>query len=437
MNADPLPHDPTSSEPLASAAPGRKELSIRLFGVGNAGGNVLRHLLVTPLPGVQCLCVNTDAHPSPPPAGCQTLVLQDKVLRALGTGGDPDRGQALAEDHYPRIQELCQGADIVFVVAGLGGGAGSGISPVIARAAKEAGALVLAFVMLPFACEGRRRAAIARTALDHLRESADGIVTLPNQRVFQWIDENVTVRDTFRTINDFVADGLRGFWRLIVQPGLIEIRFPDLAALLRDRHSDSVFAVAEAFGPTRSREAADKLLSHPMLENGRVLREAEAVLVSLTGGPDLTMAEVNRIMQSVQEHCAGATLLVGAGVDDTFQDRLAVTLIAAHKADLAEPQPRAQTAEQLDTQLLSSTPSVRPSSRLLPPPPTLAPDQVKSLLESRPPGGARKRPGARFLQTQLPLEIVSKGRFDKSEPTIHKGEDLDVPTYIRRGVSLN
>jgi cell division protein FtsZ len=184
----------------------------------------------------------------------------------------------------------------------------------------------------------------------------------------------------------------------------------------------------------------DKLLAHPMLDGGHVLGESEAVLLSLIGGPDLTMAEVNRVMEQVNRQCEHAQVIMGAAIDEAFSERLAVTLIAARKnpePPSEEPASGAGT-EELAQQLLPCSTTARPGSRFVPPAPPLASDQVQQLLARQSRGGARQRKSqARSRQTQLPLEIVSKGRFDKSEPTIHKGEDLDVPTYIRRGVALN
>jgi len=248
------------------------------------------------------------------------------------------------------------------------------------------------------------------------------------------------VLETFKITNQLLADGVRGLWRLLTHKGLIEIHFPDLAALLRDRHAESAFAVAEAMGPTRSREVMDKLLAHPMLDGGQMLGESEAVLVSLIGGPDLTMAEVNRVMEQVNRQCEHAQVIMGAAIDESFAERLAVALIAAR----SNPEPEAgETAvagsgEELGQQLLPRSTTARPGSRFVPPAPALPPEQVQQLLTRQTRAGSRPRKStARLRQTQLPLEIVSKGRFDKSEPTIHKGEDLDVPTYIRRGVALN
>ena len=194
-------------------------------------------------------------------------------------------------------------------------------------------------------------------------------------------------------------------------------------------------------GPTRSREVMDKLLAHPMLDGGEMLGGSDAVLVSLLGGPDLTMAEVNRVMEQLNRQCEPAQVIMGAAIDESFHERLTVTLIAARKS--AEPdtggEPRAAgSSTDLTVELLPGSTTPRPGSRFVPPAPTLPPDQVQQLLANQGRGASRSRKSApKMRQGQLPLEIVSRGRFDKSEPTIHKGEDLDVPTYIRRGVALN
>jgi cell division protein FtsZ len=296
-------------------------------------------------------------------------------------------------------------------------------------------------VTTPFVCEGGRRQRLAQHGLAELKAAADGVISLPNQKVFKMIDENTSVLETFKITSDLLAAGVRGIWRLLMRKGLIDIHFADLSALLRDRHGESCFAVAEAMGPTRSREVMDKLLAHPMLDGGQMLAESEAVLVSLIGGPDLTMAEVNRVMEQVNRHCEHAQVIMGAAIDDTFNERLAVTLISACKGP--ETEPAGETgptgcSEDLGAQLLPRSTKSRRGSRFVPPAPSLPPEQVQQLLAGQGRGGSRSRKSASAMrQGQLPLEIISKGRFDKSEPTIHKGEDLDVPTYIRRGVALN
>ena len=417
-----------------------KSFSVKVVGVGGAGINVMELMLKSAPPGVGFVAVSTDARSLAASSASVKVLLETQLLRGLGTGGDPDRGSALAEEQLPKLKSLCEGADVVFILAGLGGGAGTGISPVLARAAKEAGALVLGFVTTPFTCEGSRRQRLAQQGLAELKSSADGVICLPNQKVLKMIDENTSVLETFKITNELLADGVRGIWRLLMYKGLIEIHFPDLAGLIRDRHTESAFAVAEAMGPTRSRDVMDKLLAHPMLDGGQMLGESDAVLVSLIGGPDLTMAEVNRVMEQVTRQCEHAQVIMGAAIDDAFTERLAVALIAARSnpGPEAEETASAGSAEEFSQQLLPHSTTTRPGSRFVPPAPELGSDQGQQLLARQGRGGSRQRKNtSRLRQTQLPLEIVSKGRFDKSEPTIHKGEDLDVPTYIRRGVALN
>jgi len=431
----------TDAQNDAAVASPRKNVSVKVFGVGGPGINVMELMLKEGPPGVGFVAVNTDAQSLAASSASERLHLEAQLLRGLGTGGDPDRGRALAEEHLPQLKSLCEGSDVVFILAGLGGGAGTGISPVLARAAKESGALVLGFVTTPFELEGGRRQRLAQHGLAELKSAADGVICLPNQKVFKMIDENTSLLETFKITNQFLADGVRGVWRLLLHKGLIEIHYADLAALLRDRHAESSFAVAEAMGPTRSREVMDKLLAHPMLDGGQMLSESEAVLVSMVGGPDLTMAEVNRVMEQVNRQCEHAQVIMGAAIDETLNERLAVTLIAACKSaeqETAGNTGAAGSSDELAAQLLPRSTKARPGSRFVAPAPALPPDQVQQLLARQGRGGSRPRKSSSTMrQGQLPLEIVSKGRFDKGEPTIHKGEDLDVPTYIRRGVALN
>lgn len=429
-----------ATTPTAKPVEGpKKKLNIKLFAIGNTGLNVMEHVVAGDTSGLGLAAVNTDAESLAACPASETLHLETRPLRGLGTGGDPERGRELAEEYLPKLKALCEGVDVAFIVAGLGGGAGTGIAPVLARAARESGALVLAFVTTPFACECTPRQRLAQHGLAALRDTADGVICLPNEKIIKLTDEGTRVVETFKLSDELLADAVRGIWNLLTRPGLIEIHFEDLCALIRDCHSESAFAVAEAMGATRSRDVLDKLLAHPMLDGGEALEECDAALVSLMGGPDLTMAELNRVMEQIREKCGHGQVIMGAAIDEAFRDRLAVTLIAARKSpERSESGIRGTTdGEELAEQLLQDTP--KPGSRFVPPPPPMSLDTLEQLM-GRPgtasAARARKRV-TKMLQTQLPLEIVSKGRFDKSEPTIYNGEDLDVPTYIRRGVALN
>jgi cell division protein FtsZ len=415
----------TKSQTPAAGLESAAAPAVKIIGIGSAGVAMLDAFNGQDFAGAGLVAINTEASSLAASSATVKIQLETRLLRGLGTGGDPERGRAIAEEQFATLKTACEGADVVFVVTGLGGGAGSGISPVVARAAKETGALVLAFVTLPFLCEGNRRQQQAQSGLDQLKAVADGVICLPCQKTFKLIDENTSVLDTFRITDCLLMESVRGVWRLLTRPGLIRIHFDDLCALVRDRHSESVFASVEAAGPARAREIAEKLIAHPLLDEGRALAEAGAVLVSLMGGRELTMAEVNRVMEQITRQCERAQIIMGAGVDETLKGRLSVTVIAAKLTVAA--------ATELPDATGSDGAAVR-SRYTTPASPAL---EQREHLVARHTGGRPRRAGPKLRQTQLPLAIISKGRFDKSEPTLHKGEDLDLPTYVRRGVALN
>jgi cell division protein FtsZ len=409
--------------------------TIKIFGVGGAGVNLLEALNGEDFAGASFVAINTDASSLASSFATVKIHLETKLMRGLGTGGDPERGRAIAEEQFSTLKTACEGANAIFILAGLGGGAGSGISPVLARAAKETGALVLAFVTLPFLCEGNRRQQQAKQSLDQLKSVVDGVICLPSQKAFKLIDENTSVLDTFHITGGLLVEGVRGLWQLLTRPGLIQIHFDDLCGLVRDRHFESSFASIEAVGVSRSREVVEKLLAHPLLDEGRVLAESDVVLVSLMGGKDLTMAEVNRVMEQINRQCEHAQIIMGAAIDATLNNRLCVTVIAAKRNSPTSVElPNAATSDDLVEQPVSRGAVARTATRCVSSS-SLTLEQREQLLTKN--GGRARKMNPKMRQAQLPLAIVSKGRFDKSEPTIHKGEDLDIPTYIRRGVALN
>lgn len=402
---------------------------IKIIGIGGAGVILADAMNSGEFAGADFAVIDTDGQSLAASTATVKIHLETRMLRGLGTGGDPDRGRALAEEQFPVLKSACEGADVVFIVAGLGGGAGSGVSPVLARAARETGAIVFAFVTLPFAAEFGRREQQARQGLEQLKSASDGVICLPNQKTFKLIDENTPILETFRITGGLLIEGVRGVWQLLMRPGLIQIHFEDLCALVRDRHSESAFAFVEASGPARSREAVEKLLAHPLLDDGRALAEADAVLVSVTGGKDLTMAEVGRVTEQIGRHCDRAQIIMGAAIDAEMKNSLSVTLIAAKNSVPKIEKPVAPDGPAgVDLGFSRRRSADAPAA----PPLTLEQREHLTARHTR-----ARRDKSKMLQTQLPLAIVSKGRFDKSEPTIHKGEDLDIPTYIRKGVPLN
>jgi cell division protein FtsZ len=375
------------------------------------------------------------------------IQLGTRLTRGLGAGGDPELGRAAAEEAIERVREVCQGAEMVFVLTGMGGGTGTGGAPVVARVARETGALVMGLATLPFACEGSRRQRQARRGIEEFKAASDAVLALPNQRVLSLIDENTSLLDTFGFIEALLAEGVRGLWRLVGRPGLINVDFADLREMMRDRHAESFFAYAETEGEARSRDIVERLTLNPLLENGSLLRTTGAALVSVVAGPSLTMAEVNRVTDLLRRECEGADLLLGATVDPALGERLSLTFIGVQRnpnradedfsaAEAGAPAEGASTsveAESLETDFFNRKPPARRArSRFIAPPPELSPEEYQKAVRGR-----RGRGRPRMQQAMLPLEVVSKGRFEKSEPTVHHGEDLDIPTFVRRGVVFN
>ncbi len=435
-NNDEIP--PAAAENSLPQLPSAR--TIKIFGVGGAGIILGDALNRGEFSGADFGAIDTEGGSLAASSAAVKIHLETKLLRGMGTGGDPERGHALAEEQFPTLKAACEGAEMIFIVVGLGGGAGSGVSPVLARAAREAGALALAFVTLPFVCEGNRRQQQALQSLEQLKQVADGVICLPNQKAFKLIDENTSVLDTFRITGSLLMEGVRGVWQLLTRPGLIQIHFDDLCALVRDRHSESAFAFVEGAGPARSREVIEKLLAHPLLDEGRALAGANAVMVSLTGGKDLTMAEVNRVMEKINRHCEGAQVIMGAALDPGMANRMSIAVIVAKDppgrnaapAPAGNPQGQNGPCDSAEEGAENPADNSRFDRR---PPSSSLPVHPREPAISR--HGRVRRDKSKMLQIQLPLAIVSKGRFDKSEPTIHQGEDLDIPTYIRRGVPLN
>jgi cell division protein FtsZ len=413
----------------------RKKITIKVCGLGGAGCNAVQFISHADFGGIELFAVNTDAQALAALPLANKLVLGRKGMRGLGAGGDPELGRSAAEEEVETLRGLCAGADILFILAGMGGGTGTGASPVVARVARESGALVLAVVTLPFDFEGLRRQRQAAAGLELLKAAADAVICLPNQKLFQLLDENTSVLEAFTISNGLLAEGLRGIWRMLAQTGLINVDFADLCAVARGRHAASSFATAETSGEKRAEQLMEKLLAHPLLDGGQVLNQSDALLVSIVGGPDLTMNEVNKLMGALNRRCENAHIMFGAAIDQAFTGRMSLTLIASRSRD-GQPDASASSS-QSETFGGTRPPPAGELVETAPMPSRFAAsaEERKEPISSRQSSASRKK--ASRLQKELPLEIAFKGRFEKSEPTIRRGQDLDVPTYVRRGVALN
>jgi cell division protein FtsZ len=306
---------------------------------------------------------------------------------------------------------------------------------------------VLGLAAMPFDFEGVRRREQAKASMREFRAAADAVITLPNQRMTAIFDQNTPMRDAFKLTNNLLAQGIRGIWQMLARPGLVNVDFAYLYSIVRGKNAESSFASAEAAGEMRARDVVEKLVGSPLLDEGQVLAQSTDILVSIVGGADMTIADVNKIMEHLQRRAETANLIMGAAIDDTYEGRLCLTVVATRHSH--EPvsdkapavratkpaAPAKETKEtEFDTNFLSASSTPRGASRYSAPPPASTPENTAELLNRQ---TGRTRRNAKAKQQTLNLEIVSKGRFEKSEPTVHRGEDLDVPTYVRRGVALN
>ncbi|MDN5770170.1 MAG: cell division protein FtsZ [Microlunatus sp.] len=362
---------------------------IKVVGVGGGGVNAVNRMIEAGLRGVEFIAVNTDA---------QALLMSDAdvkldigrdLTRGLGAGADPDKGRQAAEDHAQDIEDALKGADMVFVTAGEGGGTGTGGAPVVARIARALGALTIGVVTRPFSFEGKRRATQADQGINSLREEVDTLITIPNDKLLQMVNHQIAILDAFREADQVLLQGVQGITDLITTPGLINLDFADVKAVMSNAGS-ALMGIGSARGEDRARAAAEMAVSSPLLEAS--IDGANGVLLSIAGGSDLGLFEVSSAAELIQNAAhEDANIIFGTVIDDALGDEVRVTVIAAgfeggqpprrqpgisRAADLRSTRPAAATtgpAEPTDTAsqpsglnqpaVSSAPPASRPSTQ--------------------------------------------------------------------------
>ena len=425
--------------PIASG----ENLRVKIVGVGGAGCNAAEHIALTELSSVPHAIVHTQAR------ALQLHAIQKRVLigtnrtHGLGSGGDADLARVMAEEAINELRELVRETDLLFLICGLGGGTGTGVSPVLAKAAKEAGALVIALAITPFEFEGARRSKQAQAGLQYLRSTADSVICLPNDKTCKLLHGDPTIVQTFARANDLLAHGLRGIWQMLTRPGLINVDFGYLHSVLRGRHTESTLIAESAFGPNRAQQLVEQLLKNPLLSDGTILSTADQVLVSVIASSNLAVAEISQLTDGLRRHIETEDFVIGTALDETLGDKLCLTMVLSKGGrppvpDMIEASVSVtrESSPIVDQSYFHESNTPRPAPRFVAPPPETTPEKTRELLDKQPTGRILKT-ASKWKQELLALEIVSRGRFEKSEPTIHRGADLDVPTYVRRGMPLN
>jgi cell division protein FtsZ len=473
-----------------------EDIPIKVVGVGGAGCNVLDRIVLDGLDKADLIAINTDVQALASSVAARKVQLGRTVTRGLGAGGDPEVGYNAAYESADEMRGTLTDARMIFICTGLGGGTGSGAAPAVAQVARESGSLVIAFATLPFAFEGKRRLSQAQEALAKLRENCDAVICFENDRMGDMVAPKAGIHQAFAVADVTISQSVRSIISLIQRPGLIRIGFDDLLSALRSPSGRCLFGFGESDSDNRAHDALNQALKNPLMDRGRMLADASHVLVQVSGGPGMTLTEVEILMQELGKHIHDHTQIIfGTAVDSRMGNRLSVTLISSLAtveeeatapikppglaktqpvarpapepiaptlppvweqpaeivpADVAEepaqvpewptvareliqadeppafepePAPLAQAAEELEESFIEE-----------PPPPRVILPKKKPVPFKEPKPVMEKKPHAK--QEVMQFEPVTRGRFEKSEPTIVEGQDLDVPTFLRKNVRV-
>jgi len=296
-------------------------------GVGGGGGNAVNHMMNSHVEGVEFICANTDAQALKNVHSRSVIQLGNALTKGLGAGANPDIGRQAAKDDRERILEALEGSDMVFITAGMGGGTGTGAAPVIAEIAKEAGILTVAVVTRPFSFEGKRRRSIAEKGIDELSEYVDSLITIPNERLLPVLGKDVSLVHAFATANDVLLQAVQGIADLITRPGLINVDFADVRTVMAEMGL-AMMGTGIASGPERARQAAEKALHSPLLDDIN-LQGARGILVNIAGGSDMAIGEFNEVGDVVNSFASeDAVVVTGLSIDPDLNDELRVTVVA-------------------------------------------------------------------------------------------------------------
>jgi len=299
---------------------------IKVVGVGGGGSNAVNRMIAEGIQGVEFVAINTDAQALMLSDASVRVRIGDKLTRGLGAGGNPDVGRKAAEESAEELYNVLRGSDMVFVTAGLGGGTGTGAAPIVAQISKEVGALTIGVVTRPFTFEGGRRMGSCEAGMSALKEHADTLIVIPNDRLLQIVDKRANLNDAFRLADDVLRQGIQGISELITVPGLINLDFADVKAIMSEGGA-ALMAVGKAEGDDRARTAAEMAISSQLLDI--TIDGARGVLFNITGGPNMTLFEVNQAAAIIRETAhPDVNMIFGAVIDPTMGDQIRVTVIA-------------------------------------------------------------------------------------------------------------
>jgi len=367
---------------------------IKVAGVGGGGSNAINRMIEEGLSGVEFIAINTDAQALLLSNAPRRIRIGDKLTRGLGAGGNPEKGQKAAEESQEELYESMRGSDMVFITAGMGGGTGTGASPTVAQIAKELGALTIGVVTRPFTFEGAKRINTAEAGIQKLKEQVDTLIVIPNDRLLQIVDKRASLNDALRTADDVLRQGIQGISELITVPGLINLDFADVRAIMAEGGA-ALMAIGRASGEDRARMAAEAAISSSLLDI--TIDGARGILFNVTGGPNMTLFEVNQAAAIIRETAhPDVNLIFGAVIDPNMGDEMRITVIATgfERQGLARP-------------VMKMSKQTQVSGR-----------------------SAQQEQPAHPQQGQQPAHGERKDA--EFAPRVYNSDDLDIPAFLRR-----
>lgn len=400
-----------------------RNIAIKLVGVGGAGSNAVDRLKMENLERLQLAVINTDYQ------ALASSPVQDKVLigmgvtRGLGAGGDPDLGREAAEADREKIAAVVKDCDLVFLIAGMGGGTGSGAMPTVAEIAAESGALVIAFVTLPFSFEGGRRLKQAEEGLLALRKVCDAVIPLPNDILLQEGADDTSVLDSFARADEWIGRGVKSIWAMLFKTGLINLDFATLRQMFQQRGGKTLFGLGAGTGDNAVADAIASLKLCPLLHTPEFSRKADRLLVNIIGGTDLTLPKVNELMTSITDQFGREShIIMGAVIDEGMQNRVEVCVLGTSDMGGRSLPPRRPAPARNKAPLPYAEGAAAPTPARTPEPahaPAAGPTPAKPAQDEFGFG-----------------EMESRGHFEKTDRNLFEGHDLDVPTYLRKGIKI-
>lgn len=425
--------------------------TIRVIGLGNAGVHLADRLAMAGHYGVDVVAMNTDAQSLASSVAGQKVALGPKATRGLGAGGDPEVGYEAAQESLDEIRAAVEGANILFLCAGLGGGTASGILPLLAETARDAGATVIALVTSPFSFEGKRRATQATEALEQLSRHTSALLHFENDRMAELTSPRSGIEETFATSDTMLSASITALIEILRGGSPMPIGLSDVLAVLGGGSPASLFGRGASNGDNRAHEALERAIKGPLLDRGRMLSDCHSVIAHVAGPASLSFAEVATVMRELARYTSDTSkLFLGVTVLPDSAAPLSLTLFGNYTAEsgvrvptpqkapvAASPEPRpAPVPQSAPVPVVEAKPPIEEPAKeeanpLFPEPPAEEKPVLAAKVKEPPPVKPKPTPQPKVKQETLPFESVARGRFEKSEPTIVEGEDLDVPTFLR------